>query len=81
MSIDSRSTKQQPVPRSYPQPTRAKKAAMALVAVLVSSTLLGGLLIMFEVRSEETAMARASVKTQPSTDGLAVRKIDSGPRS
>ena len=80
MSIDPRSTKQQPVPRSYPQPTRAKKAAMALVAVLVSSTLLGGLLIMFEVRGQETAMARASVKTQPSTDGLAVRKIDSGPR-
>lgn len=79
MSIDSRTTRQ-PVPPSYPQPTRAGKAAMALVAVLVSSTLLGGMLAMFEVRSEETAMARASVKTQPSTDGLAVRKINSGPR-
>jgi hypothetical protein len=79
MSIDSRSTKQ-PVRPSYPQPTRAEKAAMALVAVLVSSTLLGGMLSMFEMRSEETAMAGASIKTQPSTDGLAVRKIDSGPR-
>ena len=80
MSIDSRSTRQQPVRPSYPQPTRAEKAAMALAAVLVSSTLLGGMLSMFEMRSEETAMARASVRTQPSTDGLAVRKIDPGPR-
>ena len=47
---------------------------------LVSSTLLGGMLSMFEMRSEETAMARASLETQPSTDGLAVRKVDSRPR-
>ena len=40
MSIDSTSLKQ-PVRPSYPQPTRAEKAATALVAVLVSSTLLG----------------------------------------
>jgi hypothetical protein len=78
MSIDSRSTKP-PVRPSYPQLTRAKKAAIAFVAVLVSSSLLGGVLITFEVRSEKTAMARASIKTQPSTDALAVRKIDSGP--
>ena len=79
MSIDSRSTKQ-PVRASYPQRPRARKAAIALVAVLASSTLLGGMLSMFEMLSEETAMARASIKTQPSTDGLAVRKIDSRPR-
>jgi hypothetical protein len=79
MSIDSRSTKQ-PVRSSYPHRPRAKKAAIALVAALASSTLLGGMLSMFEMRSEEAAMARASVKTQPSTDGLAVRKVDSGPR-
>ena len=79
MSTDSRSTKQ-PVRPSYPQPTRAQKAAMALVAVLFSSTLMGGVLSMFEMLSAETAMARASVKTQPSADELAVRKIDSGPR-
>ena len=80
MSIDLRSTKQ-PVRPNCPQLSRAQKAAMALVAVLVSSTLLGGMLSMFETRSEEAAMARAPVKTQPSTDGLAVRKVDSGPRS
>jgi len=79
MSIESRSTKQ-PVRPSYPQPTRAEKAAMAFVAVLVSSTLMGGMLGMFEMRSAETAMARASVKTPPSTDGLVVSKVDSGPR-
>jgi hypothetical protein len=53
---------------------------MALVAVLVSSTLLGGILSLFEMRSEDAAMARTSVRTQPSTDGFAVRKIDSAPR-
>lgn len=79
MSIDSRSTKQ-PVRPSYPQPTRVEKAAIVFVAALVSSTLLGGMLSMFEMRSEETAMARASLETQPSTDGLAVRKVDSRPR-
>jgi hypothetical protein len=79
MSINFRSTKQ-PVRPNCPQLSRAQKAAMALVAVLVSSTLLGGMLSMFEMRSDEVAMARASVKTEPSTDGLAVRKVGSGPR-
>ena len=79
MPIDSRSTKQ-PARPSYPRLTHARKAAIVFVAVLVSSTLLGGMLTMFQMRSEETAMARASVKAAASTDGLAVRKIDSGPR-
>ena len=79
MSIDSRFTKQ-PVRPSYPQPTRSEKTAMALVAVLLSSTLLGGMLSMFEMRSEETATARASIKTPGPTDGLALRKVGSGPR-
>ena len=77
MSIESHATKQ-PARPSYPQPTHSEKTAMTLVAVLVSSTLLGGMLSLFEMRSEETAMA---VKTQPSTDGLAMRKINLGPRS
>ena len=72
MSIDSLS--------SYPQPTRARKAATIFLAVLASSTLLGGLLSAFEMRSEEMAMSQASVKTQPSTDGVAMRKVDAGPR-
>jgi hypothetical protein len=80
MSIDSRSTRQAVRP-SYPQPTRARKAATVFLAVLVSSTLLGGVLSAFEMRSEETAMSRASVKTQPATEGLAVRKVNSVPRA
>jgi hypothetical protein len=72
-----RSTKP-PVRSDCPQLSRAQKTAMALVAVLVSSTLLGGVLSMFEMRSEEASMAR--IKTAPSTDGLAVRTIASGPR-
>jgi hypothetical protein len=79
MSIESRATNPSVRP-SCPQPTRAEKTAMALVAVLVSSTLLGSMLSMFEMRSDEAAMARASVKAQPSADGLAVRKAGSGPR-
>jgi hypothetical protein len=76
MSNDLRSTK--PSARSdCPQLSRAQKTAMALVAVLVSSTLLGGVLGLFEMRSEEAAMAR--VKTTPSTDGFAVRTVTSGP--
>jgi hypothetical protein len=80
MSIDTRSTKLSVRP-ACPQPSLTEKAAIAFVAVLVSSTLLGGMLSMFEMRGDETAMARSSVKTQPSTDGLALRKTHSGPRS
>ena len=79
MSIDFRSTKQ-PVRPSCPQLSRAQKAAMALAAVFVSSTLVGGMLSMFEMRSE-AAMAGASVKTEPSTEGLALRNVRSGPRA
>jgi len=35
---------------------------------------------LFEMRAQESAIARAPVKSQPSTDGLAVRKVDSRPR-
>ena len=50
------------------------------MAVLVSSTLLGGTLSLFEMRSEEAALTRAAGKTQPSADGLAVRKAAPGSR-
>lgn len=79
MSIDSRSTKQ-PAQPSYPQPALAQKAAIAFAAVLVSSTLLGGMLSMFEMVIEEAAIARTSIKTAPSADGLAVRKVGPGSR-
>ena len=79
MSIESRSTKQ-PVQPSYAPASLAQRAAFALGAALISSTLLGGVSSMFAVRIDEAAMARASVKAQLSTDGLAVRKLDSRPR-
>ena len=79
MSIDTPSTKQ-PTQPSYTQASRTQKAAIALVAVLISSTLLGSMLSMFDMRSEEAAIARAPGKTQPSTNGLAERKVDLGSR-
>lgn len=75
MSIDTRFTKQ-PTRPSYMQTSRNQRAAIAFVAVLVSSTLLGSMLSMFDMHSNEAAIARAAVKTQPSTDGVAVRKVD-----
>ncbi len=79
MSIDLRSTKR-PVRPNFPQPSRAQKAAMAFVAVLVSSTLLGGMLRMFEMRSGEAAMARAPAQSAPSTDRVALREVVSASR-
>lgn len=79
MSIDSRSTKQ-PTQPSYTQASRTQKAAMALVAVLVSSTLLGTMLSIFDARSEEAVLGRAAAKTQPSTDGLSARRVGPGSR-
>lgn len=76
MHIDFHSTERP----NYPQPTFTGKAAIAFVAALMSNTLLVGMLSMFDARSQEAALARASFKSQPSTGGLAVRKVDSGPR-
>ena len=73
MSIDSHTTTQTTHP-SYSQPSRPRKAVMALVAALVSSTLLGGTLSLFEMRSNEAATTTVSVKPHPSTDGLAMRR-------
>ena len=73
MSIDRRSSKQ-PVRPNYPEIPRARKAALAFVAVLVSSTLVGGVLGMFEMRGQESAMAQTSVETTASSDRLALRK-------
>ena len=80
MSIDSHTTTQTMRP-NYPQPSRSSKAAMALAAALVSSTLLGGTLSLFEMRANEAAVTAASAKPQPSTDGVAMRQGGSQPRS
>jgi len=65
----------------YAKPSGAVKAAVALVAVLVSGTLLGGMLGLFEMHSEDAAFARASLKAQPLTSGLSVRGDGSASRS
>ena len=64
----------------YAKPSGAAKAAIALVAVLVSSTLLGGMLDLFEMHSEDAAFARASIKAKPSSGGLVARNTRSAPR-
>jgi hypothetical protein len=76
MSTTDRSTSNSHQPH-YARPSGATKAAVALVAALVSSTLLGGMLGLFEMRSEAAAFARASMEAQPSTSGLALRKVAS----
>jgi hypothetical protein len=80
MPIEPRTT-EQPVRPSYPPASLAERTAMALVAVLVSTTLLGSVSSMFAMRIQEAAIARTSVKGQLSADGLVVRKLDSRPRS
>ena len=79
MSTIDRSTNNSHQPH-YARPSRAAKAAVALVAALVSCTLLGGMLGLFEMRSEAAAFARASIEVQPSTSGLALRRVGSAPR-
>ena len=79
MSIDCRSPKQAVQPH-YPEISRARKAALALVAVLVSSTLVGSVLGMFEMRSQEATMVQTSVEPAPSSDRFALRKPGSEPR-
>lgn len=72
MSIESNVVA--PAERSAsPHVTRAEKSVGALVAVLVSSTLLGSMLSLFEARSVAAATARIAIPTQPTAGGLAAR--------
>src|SRR5690349_15837281 len=59
MSTDSHATTQSSLP-SYPQRTRTTRAVIAVAAVVVSSTLMVGVLGLFEMRSADIAMGRAS---------------------
>lgn len=58
MSTSIRSTPESARPH-YDGASRVAKATIALVAVLVSCTLLGGLLGLFEMHAEDAAFARA----------------------
>src|SRR5450631_1014416 len=79
MSTIDRSTNKSHQPR-YAQPSRASKAAVAFISVLVSSTLLGGMLGLFEMRSEDAAMARATRSSEPASAGLAAGESRAGSR-
>ena len=70
----------QTTPPSSSQPSFAAKAAVAFIAVLVSSALLGGMLGLFEMHSEDAAFTAAAVHAQPAIGGLAMQDIDSVPR-
>ena len=80
MTTIDRSTNDSHQPH-YAKPSGAAKAAAALVAVLVSSALLGGMLGLFEMHSEDAAFARASISAQPLTGGVALRRAGSASRS
>jgi len=62
-------------PPNCAQPSRAAKAAVVFVAVLVGGALLGGLLGLFEMHSEDAAFTATAVHAQPSIGGLAMRDI------
>ena len=61
---------------NYAQPPLIVRASAAFVSVLV----LGATLSLFEVHCEDAAIARASVKDQSATNGVALRKVNSAPR-
>jgi hypothetical protein len=70
MSTIDRSTNKSHQPR-YAQTPRSAKAAVAFVSVLVSSTLLGGMLGLFEMQSESAGLARAEQATATASAGVA----------
>ena len=80
MSTTNGSTKQSKEPH-YAQPSRTAKAAVAFIAVLLSSTLLGGMLGLFEMHSEDAAMAKAARTIEPARTGLAAAEARAGSRS
>ena len=70
MKIDSRTTGQFSSPY-LAKPSRRSKAAVAFASVLISCTLLGSMLSLFEMQSESASLARAEQPTSPSSSSLA----------
>jgi hypothetical protein len=75
MSQDLRS----PASPLYSAPARTAKTPMAagvwmaFLSVVMSGTLIGGMLGLFEMHAEDAVIARASVKHAPADRELAVR--------
>ncbi len=61
MSTTDRSTHDSTRPQ-YGQPSTSARATFAFVAVVISSTLLGGVLSLFEACATEAVLPRASVE-------------------
>jgi hypothetical protein len=70
MSTIDCSTSKRHQPR-FAQPSPSAKAAIAFVSVLVSSTLLGGVLGLFEMRSDSAGLARAEQPAATASAGVA----------
>ena len=70
MSTNERSSNKSHQPQ-YSQPARTTKAVAAFVSVIVSSTLLGGMLGLFEMQSESAGLARAEQPTSTARASVA----------
>lgn len=79
MSTIDRSTNKSHQPH-YARTSRSAKAAVAFVSVLVSSSLLGGMLGLFEMQSQDAAIARPLIDPQPPTTGIALQRVGSASR-
>jgi len=58
----------------------AARLGMGLVAVLASGTILGGVLGLFEMRSDDAALAQAAKSAPRSSSGLAACEVRIGSR-
>lgn len=59
----------------FNRPSRTTRLASAFAAVLSSSALLGGMLVLFDQQSNDAAMARATAPAAPASSALAVREL------
>ena len=59
----------------------AARAGMALLSLVMSGTLIGGMLGLFEMRAQDAAIARAAVKGDAAAAEIAVRASREAPRS
>jgi hypothetical protein len=77
MSIHAHSAKSHDG-RSLPSSSPSQKAGIALISVIVSVALLSSVAGLFEPARDDAAVARESVKPQPSVEGLAAEKAPPG---
>ena len=71
MATIDRSTERSIQPH-YAQASRGARAAAAAAAVLISTSLLGGLLVLFEMQSLDGAAAQVARQSTPTAPPVAV---------